>query len=388
MAATDPSVSMSPSERKYAFRKRILTEYTEGFFFTGTTGTPGKSDGIIEQINELSTNSKGESGAYFPMLPHIRGGGIVGDNTIRGRERQVDAYWQKANFDMLANALVNKGPVSDQKSLIQLRNVYRPLLTDWLKDANEDQAILTASGVSYAYNTDGSTRVTPAGQDNWTDLAYAADVAAPTANRHYRWDAANGIEAGDTTAVAAADVLTYKALPEIKALMQNKRITPVTMGGRRLHILLVYTNVMARLWNDDAFRKSVIQSDMRGSNNNLAKLGHMTVHDLLIVPYERVYNTTGLASGSKWGDGGTVNGSRILGLGAKALAYVNLGGEPGASSSDKVNPPEWIEQKDDYGRVTGFGIQSYMGWKKVQAPSSYDGGEVEDFSTMCFDVAI
>lgn len=194
MAATDPSVSMSPAERKYAFRKRILTEYTEGFFFTGSTGP----DNIIEQVNELSTNNKGESGAYFPMLPHIRGGGIVSDNTIRGREREVDAYWQKCTYDLLANAVRNKGPVSDQKSLIQLRNVYRPLLTDWLKDANEEQAILTASGIGYGFNTDGSPRITPAGQDNWTDLEYASDVAAPTAGRHIRWDATGGLVDGDT----------------------------------------------------------------------------------------------------------------------------------------------------------------------------------------------
>lgn len=387
MAATDPSVSMSPAERKYAFRKRILTEYTEGFFFTGATGQGGTNN-VIEQINELSTNNKGESGAYFPMLPNIRGGGIVGDNTIRGRERQVDAYWQKATFDMLANAVRNKGPVSDQKSLIQLRNVYRPLLTDWLKDANEEQAILTASGIGYQYNTDGSPRITPEGQDDWSDLAYAADIATPTSGRHLRWDATGGLVEGDTDAVDAADVLTYAALPEIKAAALNKRITPVRMGGREIHILLVYTNVMARLWRDADFRNAVVQADMRGSENNLTRLGKLTVHDLLVVPYARVFNTTGAASGNKWGSGGTVNGARNLLLGAQALAYVNLGGEPGASSNEKVNPPEWLEQKDDYGRVTGFGIQSFMGWKKVQAPSSYDGGAIEDFSIMCLDSAI
>ena len=386
MAATDPSVSMSPAERKYAFRKRILTEYTEKFFFTGATG---QADGnVIEEINELSTTNKGESGAYFPMLPHIRGGGIVGDNAIRGRERQVDAYWQKANFDMLANAVVNKGPVSDQKSLIQLRNVYRPLLTDWLRDANEDQAILTASGIGYGFNTDGSPRVTPAGQDNWTDLAYASDVAAPTAGRHLRWDAVSGLVEGDETAVDPADTLNYNALPKIKAYALNKRIPPVRMGGREVHILLVYTDVMANLWLDENFRKSVIQGDSRGPDNNLSRLGKLTIHDLLIVPYARVFNTTGAASGSKWGAASDVNGSRSLLMGAQALAYVNLGGEPGSSSSSKVNPPEWLEQKDDYGRVTGFGIQSYMGWKKVQAPSSYDGGDVEDFSILAIDSAI
>lgn len=384
MAASD--LSLTPAEKKYAFRKRLLREHTERFFFTGTEGYAGSN--IIERIDELSTSNKGETGAYFPMLPNIRGGGIVGDNTLRGRERQVEAYWQKANYDLLANAIVNKGPVSDQKSLIQHRNIARPLLTDWLTDAREDQAILTASGISYAFNTDGSPRVTPAGQDNWTDLVYAADVTAPTVGRHVRWDASTGIEPGATGSVDTADVLTYNAIPQLKALALNKRIPPVRIGGREIHVLLVYTNTMARLWSDANFRSSIVQGDARGDSNALTRFGKLTIHDLLIVPFARVYNTSGAASGSKWGSGGVVDGTRSLLLGAQALARVDLGGDAGTSNKDNANPPQWLEQKDDYGRVTGFGIQAFDGWKKIQAPSSYDGGAVEDRSIIAIDSAL
>lgn len=386
MASTNPSTNLSAAERKYAFRKRILSDYTEKFFFTGATGTGGAN--LIEEINELSRNNKGESGAYFPSLPNIRGGGIVNDNTIRGRERRVTAHWQKAEFGLLANAVVNVGPYSDQTGLIQLRNTYRPLLTDWLKDANEDQAILTASGISYAFNTDGSPRVAPDSQDDWTELPYAANVAAPSSARHVRWDASSGLVDGDTSAVDTADVMTYNAIPQIKALAQTKRIPPVVIGGRELHILMVHSNVMAKLWQDANFRTSVVNADMRGSENNLTRLGKLTMHDLLIVPYARTYNTTGAASGSKWGNVGTVDGSRCLLMGAQALAYVNLGGEPLKSSSDRINPPEWLEHKDDYGRVTGFGLQSFMGWEKIITPSSYDGGSLQDRSIIALDVAL
>lgn len=32
MASTNPSINLSAAERKYAFRKRILSDYTEKFF--------------------------------------------------------------------------------------------------------------------------------------------------------------------------------------------------------------------------------------------------------------------------------------------------------------------------------------------------------------------
>ena len=301
---------------------------------------------------------------------------MVDDNTLRHRERQVTAAWQKVNYSFLANAFVTKGPASDQRSLIQLRNVYKPIARDWLQDAYEDLAILTASGISYAYNTDGSPRIAPDGQDDWTQLTYAADVKPPSTNRHFRWDATSGLVAGDTASVDAADTATYDLIPEIKGMLLNKRIPPCTIAGRDVHIVLAHTSVMTRWWRDGNFRSSIVNAGERGNNNALTKFGHFTIHDLLIVPYARCFNTKGAASGSKWGDGGAVDGSRILCMGAQALAHVDLG------------PPEWLEMKDDYGRVSGFGIEHAGGFLKPQFPSSYDGGSVEDFGLAVVDVAI
>lgn len=370
MSATD--YGQMPQEKLNAYSKKMYQEYEDNFFFTGAQGV---GNNVIEKVSELTANGKGETGAYFPLVPRLTGGGIVGDNTMDGRERSSSSAWQKVNFDQFRNALINKGYLSDQKSLIQLRKTFRPLLTNWLADANEDQAILTVSGISYAFNTDGSPRVTPEGQDNWTDLAYAADVKAPSTNRHVRWTP-TGLQTGNTSAVASTDVASYGLLPEIKAMAMNKRITPVKIGGRDVHVLLVYTNVMAKLWTDDNFRKSIILSADRGSNNPFARFGHNTVHDLIVVPYARTYNTTGAASGSKWGGAGDVDGSRCMLLGAQALARADL------------ETPRWEEADKDYNNRQGFGVAHMGGWLKPQFPSSYDKGSVEDFGAIACDVAI
>lgn len=364
---------LSPAEKKYLFRQKLYQEYNELFFFTGAQG---QGDACIEKIDELTRNKKGEEAAYFALIPNIVGGGIINDNTMRHRERKVDAAWQKVNYSCFANAVVNKGPASDQKSLIQLRNIQKSVLGKWLARSNEEQAVLTASGISYAFNLDGSRRQTPDGQDDWTSLDYEADIRAPSANRHFRWDATSGLVAGDTTAVDPADKAAYGLLPELKGVLNDKRIAPTRVGGRDVHIILAPTKVMTALWRDDEFKRSIVQAGERGSKNALEKFGHFTMHDLLVVPYAGCYHNKNAAAGEKWGAAGDVNGARILALGAQALARADLGA------------PEWLEQTDDYGRVTGFGIEHFGGWLKPQFPSSYDGGSVEDYGIAACDVAI
>lgn len=372
MGATD--YGQMPAEKLNAYSLKMYEEYSEKFFFTGAQG---KGSAVIEHVKELTANSKGEVGAYFPLIPRLVGGGIVGDNNMDGRERTSTAHWQKVNYDQFRNALINKGRLSDQKSLIHLRKTHRPLLSSWLADANEDQCILTASGIGYNFNLDGSPRVTPDGQDDWQDLAYAADVTPPSANRHLRWDAgSNSLMEGDVAQMVTGDTITYDALPELKAFAMNKRIPPVRIGGKDVHILLVYTNVMARLWRSADFRSSIVNAGERGGNNPFQRFGHNTIHDLLVVPYARVFNTTGAASGQKWGAAGDVNGSRCLLLGAQALARADL------------ENPQWQEESKDYNNRQGFGIAHMGGWLKPQYPSSYDGGSLEDFGVAAFDVAI
>jgi hypothetical protein len=372
MAATDYGAMQD--EQRYAWGLKAYEEYQEKFFFTGMLGQ-GES-AIIEHVTELSKNNKGESGAYFHLIPRLTGGGIFGDNQMDGRERSAEAHWQKITYDQLRNALINKGRLSDQKSVIKLRKTYRPLLGGWLADAWEDQAILTASGISYAFNTDGSPRVTPAGQDDWTELDYAADVRAPSANRHVRWDASQGLVAGDTDAVDAADTPVYDMIPEIKAFAKNKRIPPLKIGKKNWHLWLLAEDSMAKLWRNADFRSCIIGADQRGSNHAIFHGAVTTMNGLIIRPYERVYTTRGAASGSKWGGAGTVNGTRSLIMGAQALALADLG------------VPEWEEETKDYRNRQGFGIAKMGGWLKPQFPSSYDGGSEEDFSIVAFDFAL
>ena len=154
-----------------------------------------------------------------------------------------------------------KGRLSEQKSILNNRREFRKQTARFFADTYEDQAILTASGISYALNTDGSTRTTPAGQDNWSDLLYAADVSAPSANRHFRWDATSGLVAGDTSQTDAADVPEYDMIPDIWAKARELRIPPLRIDGRDHLVWLVHTSTMAKLWKNADFRTIAARRD-------------------------------------------------------------------------------------------------------------------------------
>ena len=91
-------------------------------------------------------------------------------------------------------------------------------------------------------------------------------VSAPTTNRHRRWDATNGLVAGDTSAVVAADTLAYKCIVETKAYAKDNYIRGVRgPGGEEMFYMFVTPQQMADLKLDSDFLANVRQASLRGN---------------------------------------------------------------------------------------------------------------------------
>ena len=88
-----------------------------------------------------------------------------------------------------------------------------------------------------------------------------------------------------------------------------------------------------------------------------------------------VYNTSGAASGSKWGAAGDMDGCQILFCGAQALAMADIGN------------PEWVEKGFDYENQQGISTGKILGFLKPKFYTQYSGGTVEDFGVIAVDVA-
>lgn len=331
------------------------------------------SNSMVQRITELTKSEKGAR-AVITLVADLEGDGVVGDNQLEGNEEAIKAYDQVVQIDQLRHANRHKGRMAEQKSIVNFRETSKDVLSYWLAERMDQLSFLTMSGVSYAYNTNGSQR---AAGSQLANLEFAADVTAPSTNRHYRWDATTGLEAGDTTAVATADTPSYQMLVEMKAQAKVNFIRGIRgKGGEEYYHIFMSPQGMAKLKLDSDYLANLRSAGPRGNNNSLFSGSVVTQDGLIIHEYRNVFNTTGATSGSgKWGAGSDVDGQRVLLCGAQALAMADIGA------------PEWNEKEFDYGNQQGIETGKIFGLLKPQFMSQINGS-VEDFGVMCVDTAI
>lgn len=334
--------------------------------FTGTT-----SDSLIQRITELTKNEKG-SRAVITLVADLLGDGVAGDRTLEGNEETMRSYDQVINIDQLRHANRNEGRMAEQKSIVRFREQSRDKLAYWMADRMDQMAFLTMSGVSYSKHTNGATRV---GSD-LINLEYAADVSAPSANRILTWDTTGfGVNA-DNTALAAADTPSWAMIVELKSYAKENYIRPIrTKDGIEFFHMFMTPAGMAKLKQDSDYLANLRNAGNRGPANDLFKgTDTVMVDGIAISEYRHVYNTKGLASGSKWG-GGTVEGQRALFCGAQALGFADIG------------PADWDEEKFDYENQMGISTGKIFGFLKPKFHTDVTS-TVEDFGLIAVDTAI
>jgi hypothetical protein len=114
----------------------------------------------------------------------------------------------------------------------------------------------------------------------------------------------------------------------------------------------------------------------REGKNPLFSGATVKVDGLYLHEHEYVYNTTGAASGSKWGSGGLVEGCSISLCGAQALGMADIG------------DPTWVEDYDDYENQQAVSTGKVFGLLKPRFNSIYEPGAKEDFGVINVFVAI
>jgi N4-gp56 family major capsid protein len=334
---------------------------------------------MIQHITELKKSEKGAR-AVITLLADLEGDGIVGDRTLEGNEEAMKSYDQVIRIDQMRHANRHEGRMADQKSIVEFRNNSRDVLAYWLSDRMDQLAFLTMSGVSYAFKPNGAARV---GSD-LVNLEFAADVAAPSSFRLTRWDGTNKALVGTgpsgvaatTAGVAAADLPMWEMFVQLKAYAKEQYIRGVKEnGGSETFHAFLTPKAMGRLKLDPTYMLNVRHAQQRGNTNPLFGGDVVRIDDIYLHEYRHVFNTSGLASGSKWGAGGAVDGCQVLFAGAQALGMADLGN------------PEWVEKGFDYDNQQGISTQKILGFLKPRFNSIYSGNTVQDFGLISCYVA-
>ena len=350
------------TEQKMVWSRDVWSAARDKMFIKKFLGT---GDGaMIQRITELTRTEKGEQAIMF-LVADLVDDGIIGDNEREGNEESMQSYQQIITIDLLSHGVRNKGKLSDQKTVIRFRENGRDKLAYWLANRIDQLAFLTLSGISYAYQCNGAARTSSA----FANLSFAADVSAPTTNRHRNWNG-TALVAGDTTSVAATYLPTYKMIVDLVAYAKDHYIKPLMSGGREYYVMLVKPGTLAILKKDADYQRAVTTALARSESNPWFTGATVTIDGVVLHEHNLVYSTTGTAT--KWGAAEGSNGTRSLNCGAQARGMIDLG------------PPEWDEKSFDYNSQQGINIDKMFGFKKPKFHSNADAA-VEDFGVIAVD---
>lgn len=345
-------------------------------FVTKFEGT--SEDSMIQRITELKKTEKGTR-AVITLVHDLEGDGVAGDRQLEGNEEAMISGEQVIEVDQLRHAVRHKGMLSDQKSIVNFRLQSRNKLAYWLANRWDQMAMLHMAGISYAFHTNGAPRV----NSQLSLLEFAGDASkAITAGRHFQYDATNGLigsgAAGFGTGnIVAGDTPTYEMMIELKTAAQNAHIRPIRMdGGREMFNVFMTPDGIKALKKDPDFQQAYREALPRGESNPLFK-GTDVIHldGLAIFPFRFAYNTTGAATGSKWGGSGETDGQRVVLAGAQALAKADIGA------------PKWVEKEFDFNNQPAISAGKISGYLRPQF-KGVDTGNIEDFSSLVVDTAI
>lgn len=357
-------------EQKTVWSRDVWRQARNLSFMNRFAGSNANS--LFHRITELTKTEKGDR-AVITLVPELEDDGIAGDATLEGNEEGIKAYDQVITIDQLRHANRSQGRMAEQKTVVKFRETSRDVLSYWLADRMDQMAFLTLSGVAYTKTNRGATRT---GSD-LPNLEFASDVSAPTTNRHRRWDATTGLEAGSTSDVVADDKITYQALIELKAYAKEQYIRPIRMdGGIDVYHVFLSPAQMRDLKLDSDYLANVRNAMPRSKEHDLFKgTEGIYIDGMVLHEYRHVYNTKGATSGSdKWGSGSNVDGARALFCGAQALGWCDLG------------MPQWVEKEFDYDNQPGISVQKIFGFLKPVFPDVLNASD-EDFGVIALDTA-
>jgi N4-gp56 family major capsid protein len=360
MPTTDFGALSSAKKRVWA--SQIWMAGRDQNFFMANGFVSDGINSVIQRINELTETARGRV-CVMQLVGDLAGDGVVGDNLLEGRE---EAMWNdtlEIRIDQIRNGVRSKGKMAEQDTVVRFRAVGKERLAFWLADKIDELMFLTLSGTAYTKNLDGSTRST---SSQLSSLTFAADVTAPSSARI--------MYAGTNTSTATlttADKMNWNLIVNAQAQAKRKRIKPIRSSGRDYYAFLLSTEQARDLKTDSTYQTNVGRAGAKGDSNPLFKGAMAVIDGAVIYDHQKVPNTLGLASSSKWGASGTVDGAQATLLGAQSLGLALLGNVD-YSESDNT----------DYQNRPGMAVGRVIGMVKPKYQSKYDSRTSQDFGLL------
>lgn len=313
MAVTDFGALSTAKKKVWATEIWMAGRDANFWMSNGFVGTG--MNNVIQRITELTRTERGDE-CVMQLVADLQQDGVAGDGILQGNEESLFNDSVSIHIDQLRHGVVTKGAMSEQRTVIRFRSTAKEKLSFWFADKLDEMMFLSAAGISYAYKLDGSTRSLTSLQQ----LAFAADVVAPSTGR-IRYANTNT----SVSTLTTSDTLAWNMVVSVQAFAKRKRMKPIRAGGREYYALLISTEQMRDLKRDPNYQTNVGRAAPRGPDNPLFKNAAAVIDGCILYEHNKVPTTLGLASASKWGSGGLVDGAQAMLLGAQALGLATLG---------------------------------------------------------------
>jgi len=355
MAVTD----IQANNKLIKFTQQINREWVRENMFS-----PYMSDDVNAIIRRRMELKSGGEVMNIPIVTRLAGVG-VSTGPLVGNEDKIDDYGMRIWLEWIRNAVVTTKAES-QKDSADIFGEAKPLLSDWLSEVTRDEIIAALMALPSESQPAAGVRVngiqydlsTAAQRNTWrTDNLDRILYGAATTNS--ATDHATSLANVDAT----ADKFTAPNLSLLKrvAMGANPRIRPYkTRDGYEYYVCFAGLNTFRDLKvdlqtvNKDA--RSREGREVNGAPDNPLFQDGDQIYDGVIV---RLIPEISLFVSNVWtslktaGNGGTrVEPVFLCGQQAVALAYGQM-----------AKPT--FRKEDDYGFVTGTGIEAAYGVGKI-----------------------
>ena len=320
----------------------------------------------VQRITEYTKTAGGDR-CVMQLIGDLQNDGTPGDDKLEGNEESLVNDEEEIVLDQLRHGVKSKGEMSEQRTVIRFRAQAKGKLSFWIAEKTDEMLHLMAAGRAFTLNTDGTTRST----SRLSQLAFASSVVAASTNR-IKYAGTATSEATLTT----SDTMDWNLIVLVCAFAKRKKIKPIREGGKEYFALLMSTEQARDLKQDSTYQTNLRSAGPRGSKNPLFLNALAVIDGVILHEHNKTFNTLGIASGSKWGSSGTVDGAQALLMGSQALGYATIDNS-------------FMRESDntDYGNRPGIAYGRKLGILKPQYRSRPDGNTTEDFGLVSLKTA-
>jgi N4-gp56 family major capsid protein len=349
------------------YTKEINREFVRENLFS-----PYMGDDLNSIIRRRYEMKQGGEQMNIPLVTKLTNS-AVGVGTLVGNEEKIDNYGMRVWLDWRRNAVVTNKAES-QKDSADVFGEAKPLLSDWGKELQRDE--LLGAFMALPSESAPTNLGTNAGQAV-NGVLYEA--ASATQHNTWRTDNLDRVLYGNLVANSAtdhatslatidttADVLKGSSLSLMKRMAMNASpaIRPYkTKDGYEYYVCFVGTNTFRDLKGDTDIKNSRLYPMERGTGNNPLFQDGDVLYDGVIC--RQVPEISGMVT-DVW------TGLTTAGASSLRVEPVFFCGQQAAVFAWGQMAKPTFRKEDDYGFITGAGIEMAYGVSKMfkKHPSS------------------